>query len=144
MEKMKARSAKQKLSALQESALEELFALSDEALLLEVSEDGTDPNVQADALRASVMETLAKVRRERLDQARSRLRGVQADKKPAAIVRPPVERMKQVIREIFARDPSLGLAYREGKQQSEADWQSLWDDLVDVGAIGEDDEAHRP
>ena len=52
--------------------------------------------------------------------------------------------MKQLIQDLFARDTSLGLAYREGKQQSEADWQSLWDDLVDVGAIGEDDDAHRP
>lgn len=144
MESMKGRSTKEKLSALQESALEELFALSDEGLLLEVSEDGTDPKVQADALRVNVMETLAKVRRERLDQARSRLRGVQAGKKPAARSRPSIERMKQLIQDLFARDTSLGLAYREGKQQSEADWQSLWDDLVDVGAIVEDDDAHRP
>ena len=143
MENMKGRSAKEKLGALQESALEELFALPDEALLQEVLEDGADPKAQADALRASVMKTLAKARRERLDKARSRLQGVQAAKKPAAMIRPSIERMKQLIQDLFARDASLGLAYREGKQQSEADWQSLWDDLVDMGAIREDDDAHR-
>lgn len=143
MENVKRRSAKQKLSALQESALEELFALPDEALFQEVLEDGTDPKVQADALRASFMETLAKARRERLDQARSRLQGVHATRKPMTKNRPSIERMKQLIQELFARDASLGLAYREGKQQSEADWQSLWDDLVDMGAIQEDDDAHR-
>lgn len=142
MENIKRRSTKLKLSALQESALEELFALPDEALIQEVSEDGADPKVQADGLRASIMETLAKVRRERLDQARSRLRSVQATRKAAAKSRPSIERMKQLIEDLFARDASFGLAYRDGKQQSEADWQSLWDDLVDMGAIREDDDAH--
>jgi hypothetical protein len=143
MENMKPRGAKQKLSALQESALEELFALPDDALLQEVLEDGMDPNVQADALRASVMETLAKARRERLDQARARLQNIQATRKPAARAHPSIERMKQLIQDLFARDASLGLAYRDGKQQSEADWRSLWDDLVDMGAIREDDDTNR-
>jgi len=142
MENMKQRSTKLKLSALQESALEELFALPDEALIQEVSEDGADPKVQAEALRASIMETLAKVRRGRLDQARSRLQSVQATQKAAAKARPSIERMKQVIQDLFARDASLSLAYRDGKQQSEADWESLWDDLVHMGAIREDDDAH--
>lgn len=139
MESMKPRGAKQKLSALKESALEDLFALPDDALLQEVLEDGVDPNVQADALRESVVETLAKARRERLDHARSRLQNVQATRKPAPMARPSIERMKQLIQDLFARDSSLGLAYRDGKQQSEADWQSLWDDLVDMGAIRDDD-----
>ena len=142
MENMKRRSTKLKLSALQESALEELFALPDEALLQEVLEDGADPKVQADALRASIMETLAKARRERLDQARLRLQSAQAITKPATRTRPSIDRMKQLIQDLFTRDSSLGLAYREGKQQSDADWQSLWDDLVDMGVIQEDDGAH--
>ncbi len=139
MRGVKKHGAKEKLSALQESALEELFALPDDALLQEVSEEGIDPKLQADALRAGIIEILAKARRERLNQARSHLQEVQTSKKSAAGPRPPTERMKQLIQDLFVRDPSLGLAYRQGKQPSEADWQSLWDDLVDMGAMQNDD-----
>ena len=99
MKNVKGRSAKQKLGALQESALEELFALPDEALLQESSEDGADTKAQVEVLRTSVMETLVKGKRARLENARSRLRGVQAANKPVVIVRPPIERMKQMIQE---------------------------------------------
>jgi len=143
MNTMKGRSAKQELSALQEGALEELFAIPDEALLQEVSEDGFDPPTLANSLRTSVVELLVKTRRQRLDQARLRLKNEQTIDKVQMHHRPPVERMKQLIQELFAHDTSLGLAYRDGQQQSEADWQSLWDDLVELGVVREDDGSDR-
>lgn len=144
MNTRKGRSATQELSALQEGALEELFAIPDEVLLKEVLEDGIDPTTLANMLRTNVNETLVEARRERLDQARLRLKSSQATKKVEMRNRPSIERMKQLIQDVFVRDTSLGLAYRDGQQQSEADWQSLWDDLVELDVLREDDGSDRP
>ena len=46
-----------------------------------------------------------------------------------------MERLKQLIQEAFASDRGLGVAFRDGKRQSEADWESLYDDLVALGKI---------
>jgi hypothetical protein len=46
--------------------------------------------------------------------------------------------LKKRVQEAFVRNPSLGLAFRQGKQQSVADWESLYDDLVALGEIDAD------
>ena len=43
--------------------------------------------------------------------------------------------MKELIQGAFEQDKNLGLAFREGKKQTEADWATLYDDLVAIGAI---------
>lgn len=58
---------------------------------------------------------------------------------PLSFTRPAIYRIKTLVQELFANDRSLGLAFREGKRQSDADWQSLYDDLVAMGAIKADD-----
>ncbi|MDP3223804.1 MAG: hypothetical protein Q8M96_11785, partial [Rubrivivax sp.] len=58
--------------------------------------------------------------------------------RPAA-KRPPLERIKEAIREVFAREPDLRVAFRDGKQQSQSDWESLYDDLVGLGALKPDE-----
>ena len=50
-----------------------------------------------------------------------------------------MEQIKQIVENLFQTDPSLGLAFRSGKKQTDADWQSLYDDLVIMGAIKPED-----
>lgn len=72
--------------------------------------------------------------RQRLGQAKARMT-VRPVQRPGQPARPPLERLKQLIHEAFASDRSLGLAFRDGKRQSDADWESLYDDLVALGKI---------
>ena len=50
-----------------------------------------------------------------------------------------LERIKEAIREVFAREPELRVAIRDGRQQSQSDWESLYDDLVRLGALKPDE-----
>jgi hypothetical protein len=43
--------------------------------------------------------------------------------------------MKELIDGAFQADASLAAAFRDGKRQSDADLQSLYDDLVELGKI---------
>lgn len=47
--------------------------------------------------------------------------------------------IKDRLHRLFAQNPNLAVAFRQGKKQSDSDWESLWDDLVEIGEIKEDD-----
>lgn len=122
------------LAALRVVALEDILSTSDAELRKEAVDDGEDVAAIATDLKAEMREAAAAALRQRLSQAKARMTA-----RPAADlgrpVRPPMERLKQLIQEAFASDRSLGLAFREGKRQSDADWESLYDDLVALGKI---------
>lgn len=125
--------ASAKLALLQDAALDDLLQMSDEELIREAVEDGEDPKALAASLRESVAQKLTAIRRQRLQDAQRKLHSATA--KPAVVSRPPLERIKEIVMSAFQADPTLRLAYRDGKTQSETDWQSLYDDLVAVGSI---------
>lgn len=143
MNNTKSRHGKTHLQALQAAALEDLFSISDEDLLKEVAADGEDATARARALRTRFVESVSAARRQRLAAARQGVDAVSLPKRITVGVHPPIEVIKHRIQELFAADPSLGLAFREGKKQTNADWESLWDDLIMMGAI-ENDDTHRP
>lgn len=122
------------LAALRVVALEDILSTSDAELRKEAVDDGEDVAAVAAGLKAAMREAAAAALRKRLSQAKARMTAW-----PAADlgrpVRPPMEQLKQLIQEAFASDRSLGLAFREGKRQSDADWESLYDDLVALGKI---------
>ena len=122
------------LAALRVVALEDILNTSDAELRKEAVDDGEDVAAVAADLKAAMREAAAAALRQRLSEAKARMTA-----RPAAElgrpVRPPMERLKQLIQEAFASDRSLGLAFREGKRQSDADWESLYDDLVALGKI---------
>lgn len=122
------------LAALRVVALEDILSTSDAELRKEAVDDGEDVAAVAAGLKAAMREAAAAALRQRLSQAKA---GMTA--RPAADLgrplRPPMEQLKQLIQEAFSSDRSLGLAFREGKRQSDADWESLYDDLVALGKI---------
>lgn len=122
------------LAALRVIALEDILNTSDAELRQEAVEDGEDVARTAADLKSAMRDAAAAALRQRLSQAKARMtaRPVQKQGQPT---RPPLERLKQLIQEAFTSDRSLGLAFRDGKRQSDADWESLYDDLVALGKI---------
>lgn len=127
-----------KLVKLQQAVLDDLLVLSGEALRQEIIEAGEDPDRLANQMRESVHTALASQRRKRLQAAREKI-SLRATPHNASTIRPAIDRIKEVVLVVFERDPALRIAFREGKRQSEADWQSLYDDLIAIGAIEPND-----
>ena len=105
-----------------------------EELAKEDAADGIDGARAADELRRSMRETAARSLRESQPSRRP------SYVTPSALARhrPDLDALKALVLGVFARQPALGMAFRDGKKQSDEDWQSLYDDLVDMGAIGPD------
>ena len=124
------------IAALRAAALEDLLVTSDTELLLEALESGEDIKAVTDQMKSAMRETASAALRQRIARAKERMRTTPM----ARPARPALGRIKQIVQEVFQQDRSLGLAFRDGKRQSDADWQSLYDDLVTLGAIKPDDD----
>jgi hypothetical protein len=112
-------------------AAQDALSLSVEELRREDKEAGMDMQAEAERWRASMRATAASVLRE----ARPVISAEYVPLSERAGKRPDIAVLKELVRGIFATRPELGLAYRDGKHQSDEDWKSLYDDLVDAGAI---------
>lgn len=122
------------LAALRVIGLEDILNTSDAELREEAVEDREDVQAIAANLKSTMRDAAAAALRQRLSQAKARV-AARPVRLPGMPARPPLERLKVLIHEAFASDRSLGLAFRDGKQQSDADWESLYDDLVTLGKI---------
>lgn len=132
---------KQELAAVRDAALEDLAATSDADLRKEALEDGTDIKSRAAQLRASLRESAAAALRARMSESKARYREAAPISLPA-FLRPPVDRIKELIRELTQRDPQVGFAFRDGKSQTDEDWRTAYDDLVSMGLIKPEDDGH--
>jgi hypothetical protein len=133
--------SREDINALRQLALEDLMAMDDAQILAEAKESGEDVEAMALAMKAMLRETVASELRSRLLEARQK---IARPMKASAGIRtfPTLEAIKRKVREAFQSEPALGLAYREGKEQSESDWQSLYEDLIELGAIAPDEDSH--
>ena len=122
------------LAALRRLALEDVFQASEADLREQTEEEGLDFNELAEKIRSSMREAAASVLREQLVKDRT-----PASTQRPASKRPSLERIKEAIREVFAREPELRVAFRDGRQQSQSDWESLYDDLDRLGALKPDE-----
>ena len=122
------------LAAVRDAALDDLAATTDADLRKEALEDGTDIKALADSLRASMRESAAAALRSRMSNSKIQSREITSVLQPS-LFRPAVERIKELIRELTQRDPRIGFAFRDGKSQTDEDWQTAYDDLVSMGLI---------
>lgn len=129
--------ARKEIAALRDAALEDLAMTTDSQLRKEALESGENMGAIAAHVRSVMRDAAASVHRRRLTHARERM-GAQVRSQIAQVTRPALDRIKQIVQGVFAEDPALGVAYRDGKTQSDADWLSLYDDLVALGAIKPD------
>ena len=128
------------IAALRVVELEDILNTPDAELRKEAVEDGDDTAAIFLDVKWGMRDAAAAALRRRMTDARARMATAQAPRAGAGI-RPTIERLKKVIQEAFASDPGLGLAFRDGKRQSDADWESLYDDLVALGKIDPDSNA---
>lgn len=139
MKEAKGMGAGAKMAAIERLMSEDLFAISDEELLKEAIEDGIDPVAKASELRASALAKINQAKREKLMAAR---RGYESSMKTAPLgrARPTLDEIKRQVQALIQRGTSngLSLAFRKGQAMSDADWESLWDDMVESGLIGEE------
>lgn len=126
--------------ALQNVAIEDLMAMTDDEIRKEVLEEGENLEEIAQQVKSSMREVAADFMRQRMTRAKSCSHLIA--KCRVSQSRPPLERIKQIIQELFATNPNLGLAYREGKRQTDSDWDSLYDDLIAMGVIKQKDDGH--
>lgn len=139
---MKPTKSHQEMIALRQLAMDDLMSQSDAQLRQEAADDGVDVDVLATALRTSLRESVAQVLRQRLTNAQQRV--ASPARRPAtSFIYPSLEALMQRVQRAFEVHPELGLAFRSGKKQSETDWQTLYDDLIELGAITPDDESNH-
>jgi hypothetical protein len=139
MKEAKGMGAVAQMAAIERLISEDLLAMSDEELLKEAIEEGIDPAAKASALRSSALAKINQAKREKLAEAR---RGYEASlrESPTTMARPSLNEIKRQIQDLIRGGASngLSLAFRKGEAMSDADWESLWDDMVESGLIGDE------
>jgi hypothetical protein len=125
------------IASLRDAALDDLMVTSDAELIQETVEDGCDAEAIAAEMKASMREAAAASLRQRMQRTQVKVHAVIVTIQKN---RPALDQIKQIVQDLFGRDKSLGLAFRDGKRQTDSDWQSLYDDLLAMGAIKPSDD----
>lgn len=128
---------KKTLDAVRTLALNDLDAASDDDIRAEFAADGSDPDQLAASIAASLDEVIATSLRQQAAAAKVAMQARTALKKS---VRPTLERIKERIAQAFAAEPQLATAFRDGSRQSNADLETLYEDLVLMGKITDVDD----
>lgn len=132
---MSKRHDRHNLTRLRMLAAQDALQISPEEMAREDAESGIDAQAEAARWRLAMRSTAARMARESQPQGSPSYAPLSA----RLHKRPDIDALKSLVRGVFASRPQLGLAYRDGSRQSDEDWQSLYDDLVDMGAIVPDE-----
>lgn len=120
------------LAAVRALALEDLESASDEDIRAELAAEGIDPDQLAASIAVILDDVLAASLRQHAAAAKM---AMQERATPKKSQRPTLDRIKERIAQAFAAEPQLATAFREGSRQSDADLETLYDDLVLMGKI---------
>lgn len=126
------------IASLRKVALEDLHATSEEEITRELHEAGEDIHAIAAQLKEHMRDIAAAAMRRRTEVAKEQMRTLDSAVSKAA--RPSMNLIRERIKAAFLLQPNLAVAFRDGKRQSDEDMQSLYDDLIAVGAIKPNDE----
>jgi len=125
------------LAAVRALALKDLEAASDEDIRAEFAAEDIDPDQLAASTALVLDDVLAACLRQQAAAAKA---SMQLRTGPKNSLRPTLDRIRERIAQAFAADPQLATAFREGSRQSDADLETLYDDLVLMGKIPDVDE----
>jgi hypothetical protein len=131
--------SKSEIQRLRDAALADLEATSDEQLLLELKADGINAEQQTSAIKAAMQASIAAALRTKLVVARSAALA-SAVKREKPTQRPSLERLKEMVLGALRSNPNVGLAFRDGTRQTDTDFISLYDDLIETGVIEKGDD----
>ena len=119
-------------------ALEDLANTSDEEIRNEYREAGQDLAMVAKQTHDKLRDVVAASMRARLATAKAAAKASAASQ-PSNLVRPTIERLKQIVADAFLREPKVAMAFRDGKKQTDEDLTTVYDDLVRMGMIKPED-----
>ena len=125
------------LAAVRALALKDLEAASDEDIRAELAAEGINPDQLAASIAVNLDDVLAASLRQQAAAAKA---AMQVRALPNTSRRPTLDRIKERIAQAFAAEPQLATAFREGSRQSNADLETLYDDLVLMGKILDTDD----
>jgi hypothetical protein len=128
------------LERVADAFADDIDAMSDVEILQEAKEDGIDTAKLNAEFRSSAFSMIAQAKRQRLSQARSALAASEQSRALKTRVRPTIDMIKRRIQDVLTIKPSLAIAFRDGKELSDDDWISLWDDFVEMGAVKDGDD----
>lgn len=130
-----------KIKALEQALIEDIYEVPDAELERELTKDGVDTKKIANSMRSGALDLIIQERRKSLAKARAGML-VHSVSKSDKHQRPNLESIKRRLADLFQSKPLLAVAFRQGRSQSETDWYSLWDDLVELGEISEISDEH--
>jgi hypothetical protein len=123
------------LRAIQSLASADLSQTSDDEIRSEIAQSGKDPDALADEIANRLDSITAEFMRQQVAAAKATRK---ATSMTAPRIRPAIDKIKRLVHGAFAQEPKLAAAFREGTKQTDNDWITLFDDLVDMGKIGID------
>ncbi len=124
--------SRQTIEAMQALAGQDLEEAGNAQIRGEFAEDALDPAGEARHVAELLDTIVAQFMRDRASAAKA-LRAATAPAVP--LQRPTIETMRALVRAAFDTEPQLATAFRDGKAHTDADVQSLYDDLVALGKI---------
>jgi arginine decarboxylase-like protein len=130
-----------KIKAIEQALIEDIYEVPDAELEKELTQDGVDIKKIANSMRSGALDLIIQERRKTLAKARAGML-VHSVSKSDKRQRPNLESIKRSLADLFQAKPSLAVAFRQGRSQSETDWYSLWEDLVELGEISEISDEH--
>ena len=120
------------LRAIQSLASADLSQTSDDEIRSEIAQSGKDPDALADEIANRLDNIIAEFMRQQVAASKATTKASSAT---APRIRPAIEKIKRLVQSAFAQEPKLAAAFREGTKQTDNDWITLFDDLVDMGKI---------
>ena len=133
------RTAADKFSSLRNAVANEILSMTDEEILVDARNNDLDPDEIALTMKSKAMDMIANIRKQKLKCIRENLNTAKPKLVKSNIIL-SIEEKKKKILEFFARpNTNYSLAFRNGERQSDSDWESLWDDIVEQGLL--DDES---
>lgn len=131
------------LDALLDAASDAVMASSDAEILAESKQEYPDPAARVKELRAMAAERIIASKKQRLSLARKALDAAQSQVQGLTKALTS-EEMRARIQRLLPGSSSAGdwltLAFRKGEDMSDADMQSLLEDLEDLARLNKKDE----
>lgn len=130
--------AGKRMAAIAEAVMDDIMSATDEQILTEAAEEGAEPASVAERMRLTALAKLRQMKRSRLEKARTAYQ--QESKRPPAKARPSLDEMRRRAMELIrgGAGGDLSLAFRKGQELTDSDLESLWDDLQELGLLGDD------
>ena len=131
-----------KALVLQSALIGDAESMTDAEIREEILELGQDPAAVANGLRAMTLALVTEAKKARLTQAAQRLRQQSVQKE--SLIERSVDAIRRKLAALAVNPESMAgkkiaLAFRNGAKQSDSDVLSLWQDLIDLGAVKDDE-----